>query len=150
MSDERKDVSAAVMRRIRLHLLTTRFMGVGVFCFIAGSIASRPGSPRSALGAHLVQAGGYLFMGALVYGLISTLFILRCPACRRSLGMVLSSLYAPIGPPDDWAPTCSGCGANLLPPNERVRAKAGFLRMIVAMFLLFPAAAAAGFALLKL
>jgi hypothetical protein len=139
MSEATKDVSEDVMRRIRRHLLTTRLMGIAVFLFITGMVASRGGS-QGGVGANLAVAGEGIFVFALVYGLVSTFVNLRCPACGASLGMVLSSLYAPFGPPDDWAPACRGCGAKLLPPNERAHARAQFFRMIVGMVVI-PAAA---------
>jgi len=143
---ESKDVSAAVMRRIRWHHLASGMMGVAVFLFVMGMVMSRGGS-RGGPGARIGAVGMWLFLLAIVYGLVSTFVNLRCPNCKRSFGWVVSSLYAPFGVSDDFSPKCRGCGATLLPTGERARAKRGFRNAFIGMFLLPFVAAAVGWLL---
>lgn len=141
-----KDVSVGVTARLRRHLASTWLMGAGVFLFIAGMVASS-GATVEGIGTTFVVIGEGLFLTAIAYGLISTFVNLRCPACGTWFGMVVSALYAPIGVRDDYAPACRGCGAKLLPPNARARARSQFRMAIAGMVLLPFAATAAGFVL---
>lgn len=79
------------MKRIRLHNLTIRVMGLAVFLFITGNVMSRGGG-RGGLGVTLGSIGSLLFVIAIVYGLASTFLNLRCPSCKASFGAVVSSL----------------------------------------------------------
>jgi hypothetical protein len=97
-------------------------MGLSVFLFIVGMVMSRGGN-RPGPGVVLTGIGEMLFLANIVYGLFSTFFNLRCPTCKTYLGAVVSTLYAPFFVSDAYAPTCRGCGAQLLDDDARVRAK---------------------------
>ena len=142
----KKDVSTGVTVRVRRHLASAWLMGAGVFLFIAGMVASSGGAVEG-IGTTLVVIGEALFLTAIAYGLISTFVNLRCPACGTFFGFVVSALYAPIGVSDDYAPVCRGCGAKLLRPSARARARSQFRMAIAGMVLLPFAATAAGFVL---
>lgn len=129
-----KDVSDGVTTRLRRHLASTWLMGAGVLLFIAGMVASNGGAVAG-IGSTFVAVGEGLFLTAIAYGLVSTFVNLRCPSCGTFFGMVVSALYAPIGVRDDYAPVCRGCGAKLLPPGARVRAKTQFRLAILGMIL---------------